>query len=257
MREKKSWDETIKFISLRLRQRKLWQLFIDFSPEIGNKIGNIYLGALRVISDIGNKDRVAQAAHSFREIMSYYMREEFKLTNGLTPNKDKIKKILTEMDSLKMPPKETIEAMARDLKDLYGYFSSIAHHEREAMPDTFLRRIYELEEIFFILLKPHFSVVQEIDNLMKKPKTRKNLQKLVLRLKNTAIYTYFFQKAGSNWLRPLEQEGFFKHPPSIIHENDSIYFPIWPESRYLARIAKQKPEEVLKITEARGGFENY
>lgn len=56
--------------------------------------------------------------------------------------------------------------------------------------------------------------------------------------KSRANYEYFFEKLDSpEWLEPLQKEGFFTSPPEPRREGQSISFPGWPESRYLARMA--------------------
>jgi hypothetical protein len=63
-----------------------------------------------------------------------------------------------------------------------------------------------------------------------------------------ANYQYFFDHLKSpDWIQPLKEKGFFSHPPQPIEENGYISFPLWPESRYLARVAAEAPELVLQI----------
>src|SRR5260370_21215675 len=56
-------------------------------------------------------------------------------------------------------------------------------------------------------------------------------------------YQYFFERLQStDWIEPLAEREFFKHPyPPKIHDDGSLSFPIWPESQYLARMAKRAP----------------
>jgi hypothetical protein len=64
----------------------------------------------------------------------------------------------------------------------------------------------------------------------------------------TENYNYFFNNiTSSSWISPLAARGFFAKPPNVVRENGYITLPIWPESRYLARIASQAPEEVSAI----------
>lgn len=63
--------------------------------------------------------------------------------------------------------------------------------------------------------------------------------------KSYSQYEYFFNKiCSSMWIEPLTQYGFFKHPPTIHCTADENYWPRWPESRYLTRIAGDSPEAV-------------
>src|SRR4030043_389620 len=66
--------------------------------------------------------------------------------------------------------------------------------------------------------------------------------------KRTANYEYFFNHLKSpDWIEPLFNEGLFQHPPEPHREGDYISFPLWPESRYLVRMASISPKLVLAI----------
>lgn len=68
--------------------------------------------------------------------------------------------------------------------------------------------------------------------------------------KRGANHDYFFLKLDSpDWMLPLQAEGLFKSPPPAHREGDSISFEIWPESRYLARMASVAPQQVLEVIE--------
>ena len=63
-------------------------------------------------------------------------------------------------------------------------------------------------------------------------------------------YRYFFDRLENpEWLEPLWKKGFFRSPPSPVKDKDkgTISFPPWPEARYLARMAKYKPQLVRDI----------
>ncbi|MEW6724485.1 MAG: hypothetical protein AB1331_06145 [Bacillota bacterium] len=63
-------------------------------------------------------------------------------------------------------------------------------------------------------------------------------------------YRYFFDRLENpEWLEPLRQKGFFRHPPEPIRneEEGTIRFPPSPEARYLARMARHEPERVAEV----------
>jgi len=67
---------------------------------------------------------------------------------------------------------------------------------------------------------------------------------------NTIFHCYFFDHLENlGWLEPLWNKGFFMKPPSAERNEEAgtIRFPPWPESRYLARMAKHRPEIVADI----------
>jgi hypothetical protein len=74
------------------------------------------------------------------------------------------------------------------------------------------------------------------------------VDRAVALIKNAAEYEYFFNNLTSpDWIQPLKERGFFKNPPEPQEENGYIWFPPWPESRYLARMAGSAPKVVINI----------
>jgi len=70
--------------------------------------------------------------------------------------------------------------------------------------------------------------------------------------KNAANYRYFFEKLNhASWLAPLAAKGRFKNPPAKVAVEGGVIFPPWPESQYLARMAKipSAQHEVLEIVQ--------
>lgn len=68
--------------------------------------------------------------------------------------------------------------------------------------------------------------------------------------KRAANYEYFFDRLDSPaWIEPLYREGFFKVPPAAERQGGYIRFPRWPESEYLARMARipEVQQQVLAI----------
>jgi hypothetical protein len=68
--------------------------------------------------------------------------------------------------------------------------------------------------------------------------------------KSAANYRYFFEKLSSpSWLAPLAAKGRFSAPPAKIEVEGGIMFPPWPESQYLARMARipEAQAQVLQI----------
>jgi hypothetical protein len=73
------------------------------------------------------------------------------------------------------------------------------------------------------------------------------VSKVLSTIKTAADSQYFFDNLHSHeWVRPLHSAGLFDNPPGPIEHGDSISFPVWPPSRYLARVADLAPEIVLE-----------
>jgi hypothetical protein len=76
-------------------------------------------------------------------------------------------------------------------------------------------------------------------------------------LRQSANYQYFFDKLNSaDWIAPLADHGFFKHPPPPIRDGTTIRFPFWVESRFLARMAAEAPDLVASVIAAIPETEN-
>ncbi|HFC08359.1 MAG TPA: hypothetical protein ENJ54_00665 [Chloroflexi bacterium] len=92
----------------------------------------------------------------------------------------------------------------------------------------------------------------------KKP-TPEQVDRAIALLVCAEHYRYFFDRLENpEWLKPLWNEGFFKHPPQPVRneEKGTIRFPPWPEARYLARMAKYKPDVVAEIIQQMEDTEN-
>ncbi|MFN6197497.1 MAG: hypothetical protein ACK4YS_02725 [Aphanizomenon sp.] len=83
----------------------------------------------------------------------------------------------------------------------------------------------------------------------KKPTTQQ-IEQAIAMLIHPQQRIYFFNRLENpEWIEPLKGKGYFQNPPKIIEDasQGTVRFPMWPESRYLARMAKEKPQEVLEI----------
>jgi hypothetical protein len=66
--------------------------------------------------------------------------------------------------------------------------------------------------------------------------------------KRPANHDYFFARLSSpDWIEPLDAAGLFASPPAAVREGDTISFPFWPESQYLARMAGEAPDQVAAV----------
>jgi len=103
--------------------------------------------------------------------------------------------------------------------------------------------------------------IRVLDKLFKKPQpTKDDLNRLAQEVPNNRVTRqYFFDRLENpEWLEPLWKRGVFKHPPQPERneEEGTIHFPPWPEARYLARMAKHKPELVTEIIREMDDTEN-
>jgi hypothetical protein len=92
----------------------------------------------------------------------------------------------------------------------------------------------------------------------KKP-TDAEVDAAMSRLIQVSQIQYFFNKLENpEWIEPLFRKGFFKNPPAPISNEaeHTISFPLWPESKYLARMAEKTPDIVASIIEKASPTEN-
>lgn len=81
-----------------------------------------------------------------------------------------------------------------------------------------------------------------LDELLEKETpTDSDLKTLLSRVPNNAVsFRYFFDNLNTpEWLQPLSKEGLFKDPPAPDRDMEAgtVSYPLWPQSRYLARMA--------------------
>lgn len=110
-----------------------------------------------------------------------------------------------------------------------------------------------LLQILLRALREKFLLwIEILDQLLKKPRPAKeDLKRLSQEVPNNRVARqHFFDRLENpEWLEPLWKRGFFKHPPQPERneEEGTVRFPPWPEARYLARMAKCRPELVAQI----------
>ena len=83
-----------------------------------------------------------------------------------------------------------------------------------------------------------------------KTPTPDQIDKAVALLGHAEQYRYFFDRLENpEWIEPLKKKGFFSSPPNPDRDDvrGTIGFSVWPESRYLVRMAELKPAVVLEI----------
>lgn len=126
-----------------------------------------------------------------------------------------------------------------------------AHREALGPPrpvgDRFRGLWEEMESLLDVVLRKFerrfLDAMPLLDGLLAKPtvgaEDAKTLRNKVPQ--NVVTLGYFFDKLQNPaWLPLLREESFFAHPPApeSDEENGTIAFPPWPQSRFLARMAK-------------------
>lgn len=115
-----------------------------------------------------------------------------------------------------------------------------------------LRRKFDLfETALAAMAQSFYETVSGLDANLKEP-SPENVDRVVAMLGHAEQVRYLLDKLDDPlWLRPLYEKGFFKAPPPPDEDpsQGTIGFPLWPQSRFLARAAKipEAQELVLKV----------
>ncbi|MBZ5562424.1 MAG: hypothetical protein LAP13_08375 [Acidobacteriia bacterium] len=95
-----------------------------------------------------------------------------------------------------------------------------------------------------------FEVLRQVDEVLGSGPSDENSLRLLGLLRDPATEQYCFDRLDNpNWISPLRSRGFFTKPPSLVRDvsKGTFAFPPWPQSRYLARVAKGSPALVLEV----------
>jgi len=122
--------------------------------------------------------------------------------------------------------------------------SKLTEVELLANWDTFDNLIYRV-----LVKEPFYDAIQELDKLLqvKNPKEQ-NADELMRHVVEPEHRKYFFEKCDNpNWLDLLDEREAFSVPQATLKHDGYIQFIIWPESKYLAKIAGKSSEKVFEI----------
>lgn len=230
--------------------------------RIDEKASMAYRGALKVLRDHGNPDRFSQAAHSLREITNIVSRQialPQKATNE-DRLRQKLEKQFTE-DIRLLPSSGENEAkiLIRKWGELHDVFTALSHHGKSMTEAEFFSGLSQFEELLLLFLKPIPETLKEIDSILSiQSPTEEDVKRLVEILKHPVHVEYFFSRlTWPNWFVSLRENAFFSKTPGGILENGYVMFTAWPQSRYLIKVAEQKPREVMDILKNLEKTENF
>ena len=235
------------------------QKLLDDLTRSDPKIAKCYLGALEVLEQ-NNSDKIAQSAHSIREVIEQLTRipdrkdtpKQFEKTDKEGPrekrdNRDIRLRRLDPLDSISHVEHYTTDDLVGD--EFLDWFQSVSHHGMYPTERKYRQKLRKTESLLELVVKPHFEVIHDIDEILSKKPTENNFKENLKPLleRNLSTYNHFFQHASSNWLPFLANEKYFNSPRHIIQGSEGIQFPIWWPRRYLARVAHERSELVAKI----------
>lgn len=248
------------------KQKKVMEKLGELNPGLRN----IYKGMLISLGNKSNPERISQTAHSIRElttILPSYTKEvlpvEEKVTRADTitnqeDQKNVLRNVIRQHPARAKLPTHLHEAFIKNWIDLHKWFTKHAHHQNlrnkvstKVDEKEFSANVWYFEDLLYRVLieTPFFEPISEIDELLKvQSPSKENVDTLIRLIEQEGHYRYFFEKCeNSLWIKPLLERGFFKGPRQPIKEGGYIRFLIWPESKFLARVAHKSPEEVYEI----------
>jgi hypothetical protein len=204
-------------------------------------------------------------AHLLREIEGGI--RKVLLPRGYEAAKDSEKKHREEIDAILkaygVGESDAVAVAWRRLADQEEEMrlARLAHRNALGEPrqadEEFRSFVLEVEGVLDVLLERfetrYLEPFRMLDELLAKPEPgAKDVETLRNRVPNSVVtLEYFLSKPeAERWFEPLARSGFFEHPPAPLRadEEEGTRFPVWPGSRYLARMAA-KPERQARVAE--------
>jgi len=226
-------------VHLRLEEDDLCKKLDEFYKFYNLNIqpSNYYRGAIFAAREENrsNPDRVAQAAHSLREILYPFFSPQIKKV------KDKKRKAFKKFGSV------GIELITDDyIGRFYGKLERVAHHDTE-------ENFEDLRQEFVTIIRKALSRQVDIHSLVDEILKRNiiNDKHLAEEIKdiisvNQDTHQYFFTQVGEKWLDWLWENGFLDIIKEKAEDSSQYRYRI-PELNYLARISKKVPAKVVDI----------
>lgn len=223
-------------------------------PRVQN-IESRWTKVLRKSSCYADGEWRGEIDNPLRQLLRH-LQDFFTWLNDHRPRRrEEIRRTLRQLDApghVLLPPLEDLNVSA--WMKMREFFNKVAHHGPPPSKQKFLQQLDALERFLLDRFNPRtfddFTIINAILEAAAEIKPEVVRQALEIIKKRAANYEYFFDRLDSPaWIEPLYQEGFFRNPPSAERDGDYIRFPIWPESRYLVRMARlpEAQAQVLQI----------
>lgn len=167
-------------------------------------------------------------------------------------NKEKAIRFFESCVPENKPIRDTLRPIVAHWWDVTEWFMQKTHDSGKAdtaCDDQKLRQQFELFESFLeTLAQSFYKTTDQLDDILKEANPEQ-IEKAVPLLIHPQQRSYFFNRLQNPQCIAPSKKNFFKNPPQVIHDSSegTVSFPIWSESRYLARMAAQEPDAVLQI----------
>ena len=247
-------ETTTLSIRLNFKQKDLCEGMdkLHTLHQLQTKPSDMFKGALFASKYNGNPDRIAQAAHSLREILYPLFKPDLRVARD---NKhDKKEQVFQEYGSALVN-----KTLADEIGKVYGRLTNLAHHNSASLPKMDFEALLSDFEVYLgQALTRQLDIHRRIAQLLRSvppsetdesmtvhtlPSVDKEgLQELIH--VNLDARRYFYAKVDQRWLDWLWQNGFLdpikKEDPTL-----GDYRP--PELDYLVRMAEKCPADVVDI----------
>lgn len=154
------------------------------------------------------------------------------------------------VESGRAPHTRLIKTFENERRWFTGRAHLVRDNEKIPSVDGLEEHFSTFERTLHSLVAPHFTVQQELSDILQQAnQCNENVKEVVARLSAPQHERYFLDRLRNpDWIMPLNQLGMFREPPGLIQvEDGGLKSPIWPQSRYLARMAKIAPEDVARV----------
>ena len=240
--------------------------------SIGPGPASFYKDACRIMEEDPPFETATHlVGHCLREIESALRKVLLGLASTQSPPPERggerhereIRFILRTLDVPEADPVTHLWLRLVQQQEQYGLHTwAHRHHLAEPRPldDDFLRQWQDMHTLFDRLvdvLEAHYLFAHQLIDLRVldetiPPAARVNFLRESIP-QNDVSLRYFFsgigQRQAAEWLIPLRDAGYFRHPPAPVFDarTQTTFLPPWPASQYLVRIARLAPQQVCEV----------
>lgn len=214
----------------------------DRLSEIDVQLARMYKGSIATLQNTTNEDRIAQSAHSMREIIDHLSHK------GEAGMSEDVKKLVKNNKNTRrtvhglrffFDPQASVVSEQNPYKHLYDEYQKklqdIAHHNQHPSETNYRSMLKDLEYFLLRYIFPTQTDVYKLleETLKKQPSDVDPADLLLLVKKNTETMRFFFKHVDARWLSYLRDNHFLD--------------ATWESGDYLSRIAKDEPGLVLEV----------
>ena len=248
-------------LDLEPRQQRIIEALL---AEGAVEQADLYLGALRILGQPGFPGTLRFVAHAVREIWNG-LREHLGAPVFRNDEQDagtkRARAMFAKRDGAPLEAgHDPLVLAAEQCAKTVRWFVEEAHAPRKAVVPPSNAQIVDYFRLFeaalHSLLGAFYEGLDDVEQVLANANKEPFASPMADRVKYAIAcitkfeqYRHFFKNlANPAWVAPLFQAGFFrKPPPPQSHEENKVSFPMWPESRYLARMAPHVPGDVIEI----------